>query len=77
MINKSQIKDIIIKEASGIMADSISDDTNLFDAGIDSLDHMSIIFAIQEKFNVIIDENDIDNCVSISSIMNYINKKWN
>jgi len=75
MINKSQIKDIIIKEASGIMADSISDDTNLFDAGIDSLDHMSIIFAIQEKFNVIIDENDIDNCVSISSIMNYINKK--
>lgn len=65
----------IIKDAKTVIdLNAISPDINLRDIGADSLDMMNIFLAIQEKYNVEIPDEEIENLVSIESICNYINK---
>ena len=65
----------IIKDAKTVIdLNTLSPDVNLRDIGADSLDMMNIFLAIQEKYNVEIPDDEIENLVSIESICNYINK---
>ena len=74
MITIGDIKSIISAEISGFDIDSMEEDQNFADAGIDSLDHMNILFAIQENHGVNIPEEDVDQCSSIAGILSCINK---
>jgi acyl carrier protein len=74
MLNGGDIKVIISSEIKGFDISNLAEDDNLFDAGIDSLDHMNILFAIQEKHGVNIPDEDVDNCSSIAEILSCIKK---
>jgi acyl carrier protein len=45
---------------------------NFMDGEVDSLDHVSIIMALQEKTGIAIDDGDMDSLNSLSLIMNYL-----
>lgn len=50
-------------------------DRPLREIGIDSLDMMSILLAIEEKYNVSVPDQDIDQLKTINLIVSYIENK--
>jgi acyl carrier protein len=49
---EQQLIEIVRKEKDNIPADKLQSDTQLADAGIDSLDSLTILFAIEEHFRI-------------------------
>ena len=76
MLTSEDIKQIISTEIKGFDISNLTEDENFFDAGIDSLDHMNILFAIQENHGVNIPEEYVDECSSIAGILSCITKLW-
>ena len=54
---QQQLVDIVLKEKD-IPADQLRPETLLADAGIDSLDSLTILFAIEEQFGISIPDTD-------------------
>ncbi|MCV3410616.1 acyl carrier protein [Campylobacter lari] len=74
---KIETKDIleILKEV-GVLVDINTLEINkpLKDQGIDSLDMANLFLNLQEKYNIEIPIEDVDNLNSIENITQYINK---
>ena len=49
---EQQLIEIVRKEKDNIPADQLQADTQLAEAGIDSLDSLTILFAIEEHFGI-------------------------
>ncbi|MBT5398979.1 hypothetical protein HOL24_00395 [bacterium] len=66
----------IIKNA-GTQADALllNEYAILRDIGCDSLDMMNVFLHIQEKYDVEIDDDDIDKLNTVHDFLNFINKK--
>jgi len=47
----------------------------LEDIGLDSLDMMSVLFAIQEKYNLEIPDEEIERLACLNLIIEYVEKK--
>jgi len=63
----------IISEAGTIGAtDTLTSDTSLLEQGIDSLDMATIYLMIEEKYNIKIPDETIDQLDSIESIVSYV-----
>ena len=54
--------------------DKLDADKNLFDQGVDSFDHIMIIFAIEEYFNVKISDEDLNSgkMSTLNNILRFI-----
>ena len=68
------IKEVIVDTIIGFDIESIKEDQVFSTAGIDSLDHMNLLLAIEEKFDIFIPEEEVEQCSSISGIASYIEK---
>jgi len=55
--------------------DNIDPDKDLASQGIDSLDTLSLLLLIQEKFGVQIPDEDIPKLETLNDIVNYVNQK--
>lgn len=74
-----EIKDEII----GIIAEEISIDESdittrhhlVNDLGTDSLDTIKIMIAIEEKYNINIDDSDIENIKTVSDIVDIVKEQ--
>lgn len=66
----------IIAEELGIEIDEIKLESNLTDdLGADSLDAIELIMAVEEEFDVQIDDNEATNIKLVSDIVNHLEKK--
>jgi acyl carrier protein len=73
MISDVDIKNIIQETVVGLDTDELSNDKDFTEVGIDSLDHLSILLALEEKLGIKkIPDDKIDECRSISGILNHI-----
>ena len=52
---------------------AIDASASLYDAGLDSLDHATLLLAVQETFGVAIPDADVEKCQSIAAIVEYVN----
>ena len=50
-------------------------DRTLDEIGLDSLDFMSILFSVQEKYNIDIPDEDIDELNTLNKLIRYIDEK--
>lgn len=65
----------IIAEELGIEKDEIKLDSHLADdLGADSLDAIELIMAVEEEFDVQIEDSEASNIKAVSDIVNYITK---
>jgi acyl carrier protein len=85
---KSEIRELIKESTSMSKAeiDAISDDANINELGIDSLELVEIVFLIEGKYNIEIDISDMDGLgvvhtekavLTIDLINRIINEKLN
>lgn len=54
---------------------AISPTTNFDDAGLDSLDHASVLFEVQEAFDLSIPNEMIDSLKNIENIVEFLSSK--
>jgi len=72
-----EILDIIADKTTGIEVDKLDPNENLDDQGLDSLDIISTLFAVEEQYQVKIDEDDIaqGKLSTINAIVEFVNRQ--
>lgn len=72
------MKDKVIEIISEVLEEKVTltSDKNTV-MNWDSLNHIRVILELKEKFNVDIPFDDMDKLVSVSAIVNYLDKKIN
>lgn len=66
----------LIAEQFGVSADSLTEQTNLKEElSADSIDVVELIMALEEKFDVTIEDEDVANIETINDIVEYINAR--
>jgi len=69
-----KLKDII-KDELGFVIDGLTLESTLEDMGADSLDAVELIMAIEEEYDIEIDEADAQQFTSLGNIVSYIESK--
>ena len=73
---KSEISKMVKGANSLIVIENDDDfDRSLNDIGLDSLDFMSILFSVQEKYSIDIPDEDIDALSTLNNLVKYIDQK--
>ena len=65
----------ILSEAFDIDCSSVNEDTILADIGIDSLAALELSLEIETEYNIFIEDEDLNDLVTISDVINMINSK--
>jgi len=74
MFKKEQLLNIV-SEQMIIDKENIKESNTLENLGTDSLDHVELIIAIEEYFDIEIPDKDINNLKTIKDILSYIENK--
>ena len=56
----SRIRDIVVETVQTVTAEAISEDSDLFALGLDSLNTVSLVLRLEEVFGVEFEMDDID-----------------
>lgn len=77
---EEKVRSILVEELEEelhVEAEKITNDDNLFLLGVDSLNIIKVVLAIEENFDIELDENElvITNLETISKISELIKKK--
>ena len=64
-----------IAEESGIDRDEIKPDSDLYSFGIDSLSALEILTVLEEKYNIIIQDNNLKNINSVTEIIRLVSSE--
>lgn len=70
-----KIKDLLVDQL-GVDEDEISMGTSLMeDLGIDSLDLVELIMAIEQEFDIEIPDEDVEGIHTVGDVVNYVKQK--
>jgi acyl carrier protein len=69
---KKKIREILESEFDTIDINKVDEAKELSQQGLDSLDFFTLIFKIQEEFDIEIPESDTQNCNTIDKLNNYL-----
>jgi len=62
----------IVSEQFSVDEDSLTTETKFEDLGADSLDLVELIMAIEEEFDIVVNDEDVENIVSLGDVVEYI-----
>jgi acyl carrier protein len=68
---------VVLELLPDVSNDELSDDTDLFDMGLDSINAMTLILSLQDTFDIQFDTNEIsfENFRTVGDIAELINRK--
>ena len=72
MITADDIRVLIQENVMGVDAMALGEEDNFKQAGIDSLDQINVLLAIEEKHGYKIPDEDVKLCQSIRSTLDYL-----
>ena len=72
MVTANDIRILIQENVMGVDAMSLDENQNFKEVGIDSLDHINVLLALEEKHGCKIPDEDVKLCKSISATLAYI-----
>lgn len=71
------VRDVILKELRKFSNKEISDDSNIKDLNIDSLDLLQLVVTIEKNMQISISDEELLSIKTVKDIINIINKKKN
>lgn len=76
---KQKTHSVVLELLPNVEPQVLGDDSDIFSLGLDSIDAMSLIFNLQDAFDVQFETNEIsfDNFQTVSKIVDLIEKKQN
>ena len=74
---KQKAQDVVLELLPGVSSEELSDHSDIFSLGLDSINALSLIMNLQEAFEIQFEANEIslDNFQTLSSIVYLIEKK--
>ena len=72
MPTSSKLRAIIEQTIAGFDASALRDDQLFRDAGIDSLDHLNVLLAVEEQFGVEIPDEDSKSLNTLNALLAYL-----
>lgn len=68
------VRDVVVEQLS-VSPDAVKMESKIIeDLGADSLDVVELVMALEEKFGVEIPDSEAEKLISISDVVNYIDK---
>ena len=74
MTNFEQIKKILVEQLD-IDEDIVTPDTTIEDLGVDSLDLVEAVMAIEDTFNIKIEDSDLESLKTVNDFVAYVEKQ--
>ena len=74
MLNRDDVRKVLSDTVFGFDLESIEDDQEFIEVGIDSLDHINFLLGVEEFSGVEIPDDMVEHCSSINNILKYVNK---
>lgn len=71
------VRDVILKELRKFSNKEISDDSNVKDLNIDSLDLLQLVVTLEKNMQISISDEELLSIKTVKDIINIINKKKN
>lgn len=71
MLKESDIRSVISEVVCRTAAGTLRADSEFADSNIDSLDHWSILLTLQERFGLVVPDEDLERTTSIEKILAY------
>ena len=71
------VRDVILKELRKFSNKEISDDSNIKDLNIDSLDLLQLVVTLEKNMQISISDDELLSIKTVKDIINIINKKKN
>ncbi|CAD7360941.1 hypothetical protein MSATCC14277_2430 [Metamycoplasma salivarium] len=71
------VRDVILKELRKFSNKEISDDSNIKDLNIDSLDLLQLVVTLEKNMQISISDEELLSIKTVKDIINIINKKKN
>jgi acyl carrier protein len=75
VLSESDIRNVISEVVHTIDVGTLGVDSEFSDTNMDSLDHWSILLALQELFGLVVPDEDLEQTTSIGKIMAYAAKR--
>jgi acyl carrier protein len=74
---KQKSHDVVLELLPDIRSEDLSDETDLFDMGLDSINAMTLVLSLQDAFGIQFDTNEIsfENFRTVADIAELINRK--
>jgi acyl carrier protein len=74
MLTSEDIRGVIRDTVMGVDVAALKDEQVFRSAGVDSLDAINILLALEERHGVHVPDEDVKQCNSIAAILAYANK---
>jgi acyl carrier protein len=74
-VTANDILKVIAKADVVSNIEALTNDRPLRDQGMDSLDYASVLFSLEEIYDIKIPDEDIDNLKTVDDIARYVNGK--
>lgn len=69
------LKEVLVDKLK-VEADTITDDANLFeDLGLDSIDLMTVVMAVEEKFNIEVSDEELEDVSTLAQAADILSTK--
>jgi acyl carrier protein len=74
---KRKSHDVVLELLPDVRSEELSDTTDLFDMGLDSINAMTLVLSLQDAFGIQFDTNEIsfENFRTVADISELINRK--
>ena len=69
---RETIKELIGKNIKGVDVSTITNEHTLEDLGADSLDSVEIVLAIEQEFDIEIEDNEFDELQNFGKLVEYV-----
>lgn len=74
MLTSENIRAVIRETVMGVDVAAMTDAQTFRSAGVDSLDAINILMALEERHGARIPDEDVKQCNSIQAILDYVNR---
>lgn len=74
MVTEQELRDLISEQAPEVDAVALGLEESFSDAGMDSLDHVTILLTLEERFGLEVPDEHVEECSSIAGILRFAAK---
>jgi acyl carrier protein len=74
MLTSEDIRAVIREQVMGVDVSAMTDAQTFRSAGVDSLDAINVLLALEERHGAHIPDEDVKQCNSIAAILAYVNR---
>jgi acyl carrier protein len=74
-LKESDVRDVIAEVVSAVDVSTLKIDSEFDASNLDSLDHWAVLLALQERFGLVVPDEDLDQTTSIGKIVSYAAKR--